>query len=380
MVQPRPAWICAPTSTTSSVARDFAERAPVPCASSRSFLILSSGDRVGGADEVHARVCELLECGIGLRGEVDREAALAVGDGDRRHAVGHEVDLLRERGVLRGDLGEQVVDRRLHAVRGGLAHDDDGLGGEERLEELRVALRERGTVEPREDLGAEDRVVFGERVATLDLDVRLRRAQERVEQACLVDDTGERVPVGAEQAVWRPQVELVLARALELLRVVEDLLAQPRVVAAAQPLRDRGVRADLAGRDLIGGDHAVRGERGVGLVEPEAREEDLIREVRVHRRRDVGEDGRVAIDEFGDAARVIDRALAAAARDVERALGEAEVFLHVDQEQVHARLVGRRRPHSVLRAPGRRRIGDDGGVGAIRVVGGALAVVKGRNR
>src|SRR5690349_22668881 len=48
---------------------------------------------------------------------------------------------------------------------------------------------------------------------------------------------------------------------------------------------------------------------------------------------------------------VVDRALAAATRDVERTFGEAEVFLHVDQEQVHARLVGRGRLDGVLLAP-----------------------------
>src|SRR3954462_3108388 len=123
IVTPRPALICAPTSTTSSVASDFAESAPAWCASSRSFLIFLSssdmcvfldpeagpaGDGIGGADEVHAGIRELLERAFGLRREGGREAALAVGHGHGRHAVGHQVDLLRERRILRRDLAEQI--------------------------------------------------------------------------------------------------------------------------------------------------------------------------------------------------------------------------------------------------------------------------------
>src|SRR5207245_2432371 len=108
--------------------------------------------------------------------------------------------------------------------------------------------------------------------------------------------------------------------------------AQPRVVAAAQPLRDRRVRPHLALRDLLGGDRAKRRERLVARVEPEAREEDLVREVSIERRRDLGDRAEVSVDELGDAARVVDRAAPAAPRDIQRAFGEAEVFLYVDEE------------------------------------------------
>ena len=42
---PSPAWICAPRSSTSSVASDFAESAPVACASSNSLLRSCCGHR-----------------------------------------------------------------------------------------------------------------------------------------------------------------------------------------------------------------------------------------------------------------------------------------------------------------------------------------------
>src|SRR5262245_42101977 len=235
---PRPAWIWAPRSTTSRAVIAWAER--VPCwwavlsrVAGSGFLPLSwlmdillrkdgsaqagpGGDRIGRADQVHAGVGEALERGLGLGGEVDGETAAPVGHGDRRHAVGDDVDLAGERGVGGDDLGEEVVDRALHAVAGGLAGDDDGVGGEQGLDELGVALGERRAVEARQHLGAQHRVVLGQRVAALDLAPRLRAAGEGVEQAGLVDDAGEGVAVGAEQAVRRPQVELVLAGLLEL--------------------------------------------------------------------------------------------------------------------------------------------------------------------
>ena len=123
---------------------------------------------------------------------------------------------------------EEVVDRALHAVAGGLAGDDHGVGGEQRLEERGVPLRERLPVVARQHLGPQHRVVLGQRVAALDLHPRLRAAREGVEHARLVHDAGERVTVAAEQAVRRPQVELVLPGLLQLRAVVAHLLAAAR--------------------------------------------------------------------------------------------------------------------------------------------------------
>jgi hypothetical protein len=186
-----------------------------------------------------------------------------------------------------------------------------------------------------------------------------------VEQARLVDDAGQGVAVGAEQAVRRPQVELVLAGALELAAVVGDLGNQPRVVAVAQPARDRRVGPQLAGGDLVGADDLVGRRRPVGAIEPERRKEDLVREVGVERGGDVGEDAQVAVDQLGDAPRVVDRAAAAAAGDVQRAVREAEVLLDVDEQEVDAALVGGRRPDGVGRPPVVGGGGEPGGVGPV---------------
>jgi hypothetical protein len=96
----------------------------------------------------------------------------------------------------------------------------------------------------------------------------------------------------------------------------------------------------------------------VGPVEPEAREEDLIREVRIERRRDVGDRGKVLVDELGDPRGVIDRATTGAACDVEGALREAEVLLDVDQQQMDARLVGGGGLELVLGTPPCRGAGE----------------------
>jgi len=110
------------------------------------------------------------------------------------------------------------------------------------------------------------------------------------------------------------------------------------------------------------------------LVEPEAREEDLIREVSVERGRDVAEHAEVAIHELGDPARVIDRTGARAPGDVQRALGEAEVLLDVDQEQMHARFGGGARSDRVLRTPRGRGGRELGGIRPVAPVSGVLRI------
>ncbi len=58
--------------------------------------------------------------------------------------------------------------------------------------------------------------------------------------------------------------------------------------------------------------------------------------MRVHGGGDVGDGAEVPVDEFGGAAGVVDGARTGAAADVERAFGEAEVALDVDEEEVDA--------------------------------------------
>ena len=147
IVTPSPAWICAPTSTTSSALSDFVDSAPFCVRVLEQLLDLviivfhgipysrMPGQlAIGVVDVTRCMPAAANRCSacVGVVGEVGDEPALAVGDGDRRHAVGDEVDLLREAGVLRDDLGEEVIDRALHAVARGLARDHDRVRGEQR--------------------------------------------------------------------------------------------------------------------------------------------------------------------------------------------------------------------------------------------------------
>ena len=113
-----------------------------------------------------------------------------------------------------------------------------------------AASAERRAVVGGRDLRRQHRVVLGERAAALDLDRRLRVARVGVEQPRLLDHADQRVPATAEQAVRRPQVELVAAAPLELLAVVEHLAPQPGVVAAGDPGGELGPRPHLAALDV----------------------------------------------------------------------------------------------------------------------------------
>ena len=81
---------------------------------------------------------------------------------------------------------------------------------------------------------------------------------------------------------------------------------------------------------------------GQGLsvfAEPEGRKEDLECKVGVERRGDVRERAEVPVDELGNAAVVVEGAPPVPPGHVQRPLGKAEVFLHVDEEQVDVALV-----------------------------------------
>src|SRR5690606_4188665 len=75
------------------------------------------------------------------------------------------------------------------------------------------------------------------------------------------------------------------------------------------------------------------------LVDPERREEDLVGEMRVQRTRDLADHVEVAVDEARNAVGVLDRTVPAPARDEQRAARQAEILLHVDQDEVDPRLV-----------------------------------------
>jgi hypothetical protein len=100
---------------------------------------------------------------------------------------------------------------------------------------------------------------------------------------------------------------------------------------------------------IIGGDDGVgsNGHSGVA-VDVSRGIEDLVRQVRIQRAGDVGEDGEVPVDELHQLLLGIHGSRAASATDEERPFGEAEVELIVDDEKVDALLVATRGLDAVL--------------------------------
>jgi len=92
----------------------------------------------------------------------------------------------------------------------------------------------------------------------------------------------------------------------------------------------------------------MRGERLPGRIDPERREEDLKGQVRVERAGDLADPGQVPVNEARDAIVVVQGALPASAADVQRALGETEVALDIDENQVVPPQIGRRGQEVVL--------------------------------
>ncbi len=313
-------------------------------------------ERIGALDHVHPGVAVALQGLFRILGEVCGEPSLPVRHRHGGHAVLHDVDLLGEGRILHSELLADIIGAGLDAVASGLADDDHRVVVDEEVEEARVLLGQRLAVPARQDLGPEDAVVLGQGVAPLDLGEPAASPEDRVVEAGLFDDAGQRVPRVAEHAVEGPEVQGVLAALLQLGAVVLHLLHEPAVVVAGDPVGDRGVGANAAV------DHgAVQGEvdelavverdEGV-LVErlsvhglPERREEALMGEVRVERDVEVGDHAGVAVEELGDADVVVDGAGAAASRHeqgaahaVRRGL-EAEVLLEIDAQHGDAELV-----------------------------------------
>src|SRR5207237_9564371 len=95
-----------------------------------------------------------------------------------------------------------------------------------------------------------------------------------VEEPRLGDDARERVPRAAEEAVRRPEVELVFPRALELLAVKRRLPLERRAVAAREPRRERRVGPHGAAPHVLERDLTERRGRLAARALPERREED----------------------------------------------------------------------------------------------------------
>ena len=206
------------------------------------------GHRRLGADEVRTRLGEALEGFVGLVGEVDRSR-----HDDRRGAVLEQVDL-RLRGSARSRSGRRAGP--------GSSRRRSGSSPVRRSRRRRTGAAARRAAWLRfpsgspsrsnSTSGPEHRVVLGERVVALRLEVERRPAGDRVEEERLLDRRDERVADPAEHGVERPDGEAVLAALLQRSRVVAQVLLG---VVGVEPEALGGGRADppAAGLHVRGG-------------------------------------------------------------------------------------------------------------------------------
>ncbi len=136
--------------------------------------------------------------------------------------------------------------------------------------------------------------------------------------------------------------------------------------------------AELTGVEILHRDDRVRLHRIVVLVEPEGGEENLIRDVRIERLRDLRDLADVAIDELRDALGIVDRAGAGATPDIQGALREAEILLDVDEQQVNVLAVAARLAHAVALAEVVSLVEDLEKIGAVAPHLGVLRVEEAR--
>jgi hypothetical protein len=232
-----------------------------------------------------------------------------------------------------------------------LARDDDGVERQEVLDQRLVQTGDRLAVRALGDLGPEDRVVLGERVLTLGLEVGLTRARDGVEEDRLFDRGDERVADAAEHRVIRPDRQVVLAGLRQLSRVVEELtLCVVRLEADALD----GVRVDAppSGLDVLRRDEGVGIRVPALLVDQPQWVEDLQGSMRVEGRDELADRPEIAIDELAQPAVVVDGPGARATGDEQLEAGDAEGVLDVDADEADAEGVIGRRPELVLVGPG----------------------------
>ena len=215
----------------------------------------------------------------------------------------------------------------------GLAGDDHRVEREEVLDERVVGRGDGAPGLVLHHLGAEDRVVLGQGVPSLDLHPRRRLTGDRVEEDGLLHGRHHRVADSAHHRVVGPHDERVLAALGQAARVVPapglDVEALPRRHGRGQGRVD----APAPVLDVGEGDHGVRRRvRTVG-AHPEERVEDLRGGVRVEGHHDLRDAVEVAVEESRDPLAVLGRSTARAAAHEQLELGEAERVLHVDQER-----------------------------------------------
>ena len=202
------------------------------------------------------------------------------GDDHRGGAVLEQVDTVGEPFHSLVVAFEEVVDRPGDAVALRLAGDDHRVELEQPLDQRDVPLRQHLAVRPLGHLRAEHRVVLGERMLALHLEVGLAVAGDPVEEERLLDRGDESVADSAEQRVVRPDRQVVLPALGEPARVVREL-ARRVLRVDAEALGGGRVEAPAAGLDVFRRDERVRVGVIALLVDEPDGVEDLHRPVRV---------------------------------------------------------------------------------------------------
>ena len=298
-------------------------------------------DGIGRLDDVHPSRLETIEGIVGQLREVHDPRY-----DDRRGAVFQQVDLARERRIAGIDVGEDVVDGPGDAVRLGLAGDDHDVVVQEDLDEFAVARADCYAARAHGDLRSNDRVVLRERIATLDLETGLASTSDAVKEDRLFDSRDQRVARGPKHGMVRPDGQVVLALAGELVDVVLEVPLQGVPITSLQGPSDSRVDLPLAALDVGGVDHGHRRCRVALAVDQEERVKDLHRGVGVQRREDVADHAHVAIEELGEAPVVLHRPL-----HYQLVAGRAEGVLSVDDHQGDTGPVIRGRRNAVLARP-----------------------------
>ncbi len=132
----------------------------------------------------------------------------------------------------------------------------------------------------------------------------------------------------------RPDGQVVLALAGELVHVVLEVALKGVPVPSLEGPGDRRVDLPLAGLDVLGVDHGHWRSGVAAGVDQEERVEDLHRGVGVQRREDVADHTHVPVDELGKTPVVIHRPL-----HDQLVAGSAEGVLSVNDHQSDAGLV-----------------------------------------
>ncbi len=241
--------------------------------------------------------------------------------------------MTRQRRVTCVDLGQEVGHRPRHAVALGLTGYNARVETEQMVDEGGVCRGDGTTVQIVENLGAEDRIVLGQWMVSLDLEARRLRAGDGVHEHRLLHCGHERVPDSAQHGVIGPDHQGVasLGKALD---VMQRVRLQARRVGDRQPRRHRRVDLPPAGLDVVHGDHGLAAHGGLAVgVQPEQRVEDLHRHVRVQGDDDLADPVGVLVDELTQADAVVDGAPPRRSPDEQLVVGQAEGILAVDEQE-----------------------------------------------